>query len=95
MNDGKNSDTKTLRFIPAAIKRAVLSRDQGKCVYKNLETGKICGSKFQVQIDHIIPVALNGESILDNLRCLCRAHNIHEARRIFGAEKMEKYSTSH
>ena len=88
------SAPKNPRFIPAAIKRAVLARDQGKCVYKNPETGKICGSQFQLQIDHIIPVALNGESTLDNLRCLCRAHNIHEASRIFGAEKMEGHGNA-
>ena len=92
-NSEINSDTKNPRFTPALMKRAVLARDQGRCVYKNPETGKICGSRFQVQIDHIIPVALHGESTLDNLRCLCRAHNIHEASRIFGAEKMEEYSS--
>ena len=76
------------RFIPADLKRAVLARDHGQCTYRSPTTGKICGSRYQIEIDHVLPVAKNGESNLENLRCLCRQHNLHEATRIFGAEKM-------
>ncbi len=79
---------KNPRFIPAHLKRQVLARDQGKCVFKNSITGKVCGSRFAVQLDHLVPVALGGQSTLENLRCLCRAHNQFEAQRIFGAEKI-------
>ena len=79
------------RSTPAQVKREVMARDQGACTYKSSITGKICGSKYQVELDHITPVALGGQSTVDNLRVLCRNHNLHEARRVFGADKMEEY----
>ena len=79
------------RSTPAQVKREVMARDQGACTYKSSITGKICGSKYQVELDHVIPVALGGLSTVDNLRVLCRNHNMHEAVRIFGADKMGNY----
>ena len=80
------------RLIPAQVKREVIAHDHGACAYKNPTTGKICGSKYQLELDHITPVALDGQSTVENLRLLCRNHNMHEAVRIFGADKMGKYS---
>jgi hypothetical protein len=62
------------RHVPANIKRLVFQRDQGKCQYKS-ETGHICGSKFQSQIDHVRPIYLGGTNEAENLRVLCANHN--------------------
>ncbi len=60
--------------IPAAIRRAVFKRDQGRCQFA-LPFGRICGSTYRVEIDHIQARSAGGKSVLENLRCLCRAHN--------------------
>ena len=62
------------RYIPAKIKRLVWMRDQGQCVYKT-RTGQKCGSRRFLQIDHIQPFALGGDSEPENLRLLCAGHN--------------------
>lgn len=63
----------TLR-ISMGLRRAIFRRDKGLCQFKNSE-GRICGSRFRVELDHIIPVSAGGKSSYPNLRCLCRAHN--------------------
>jgi hypothetical protein len=60
-------------------------RAEGKCQFVDLETGKRCGSRYFLEIDHSIkPVALGGSNDLENLRLLCRGHNAREAVKIFG-----------
>lgn len=72
------------RALPAALRRAVLKRDGGRCTFEDPRTKRRCGSAYQVQIDHIFPKALGGEDALGNLRCLCRAHNAYAARLTLG-----------
>jgi 5-methylcytosine-specific restriction endonuclease McrA len=38
-----------------------------------------CGSHFDLQIDHIIPVAANGDNELSNLQILCRECNLRKS----------------
>jgi hypothetical protein len=47
--------------------------------------GKRCGSTWRLELDHVIPVALGGETSVENLRVLCRAHNQYKAERVLGA----------
>lgn len=77
--------------LPEALKREVFRRDEGKCTYENPFTGEICGSRFQIEIDHVIPHAKGGADSLDNLRCLCRGHNMMSAEKNFGMEWMDKF----
>jgi hypothetical protein len=63
------------RHIPAVMKREVWERDGGCCSFTDANTGKRCGSKFQLQYDHIEPYALGGKTVLENLRILCAQHN--------------------
>jgi hypothetical protein len=49
--------------IPRAVRRAVFERDGGKCTE--------CRSTFDLQYDHLIPVALGGATTFQNLRLLC------------------------
>jgi hypothetical protein len=71
------------RYVPESVRREVYRRDGGECSYVGVE-GKRCGSRWDVEVDHIEPHALGGRSEVGNLRLLCRAHNAYRAERTFG-----------
>ena len=72
-------------------RRNMIRRLGGRCSYKDARTGKVCGSRYQLEIDHILPKALGGTSDASNLRCLCRKHNQLMAERAFGRSHMELF----
>ena len=74
---GHREPAPTGRVIPAAIKRAVWERDQGRCSYVDPTTGRRCSSRHLLQIDHIRPWARGGGCEPANLRLLCHAHHRH------------------
>ena len=78
-------------YIPAHVQREVIIRDGGRCQFR-LASGEICGCTRDLQLDHITPRALGGLSIAANLRLRCRAHNLVEARRVFGDAVMDRYT---
>lgn len=49
--------------IHTDLRRAVFERDGGRCVE--------CGSNFDLQYDHILPVARGGATTIENLQLLC------------------------
>lgn len=53
--------------IPDDVKQLVFTRDGGRC--------RNCGSNVELQFDHIIPVALGGNSEPENLQLLCGTCN--------------------
>ena len=53
--------------IPHDIRRAVFERDGGRCVE--------CDADFDLQYDHVIPVAHGGATSVENLQLLCGACN--------------------
>ena len=72
------------RKVSPALRDAVWRRDGSRCVFRSSD-GRICGARAGLQIDHVVPWARGGTSNdARNLRLLCRAHNLLEARRIFG-----------
>ena len=79
--------------IPRAIARAVWQRDGSCCSFTDPISGQKCGSRHLLQLDHIVPVALGGETTVGNLRLRCSAHNILAATESFGRETMSKYVT--
>ncbi|MEK6658452.1 MAG: hypothetical protein AABY36_02085 [Campylobacterota bacterium] len=85
----QQSDT---RYIPAAVARAVITRANGQCEHRSMDTGERCGCKDQLVFDHCWPFALGGRSELENLKLLCSRHNFRAAVKIYGAEKMNSYA---
>jgi len=77
--------------IPAEVKRAVWLRDGGCCQWP-MHGGGICGSTRRLQLDHIHPKALGGESTIENVRLLCARHNLLAARIAFGDEWMDRFT---
>ena len=73
------------RYIPASIKREVWRRDLGRCTFTDLSTGRVCGSRYQLQFDHVKPFALGGDHNAENLRLRCFTHNQWHARQSFGS----------
>ena len=84
-------DAPRSRHIPAAVRREVWLRDQGRCQFR-LESGEVCGSTHRLQFDHVHPFALGGESTVSNTRLTCAAHNLLAARRVYGDEWMDQFT---
>lgn len=55
------------RYIPGPVRKDVLAKTGGKCA--------ACGSKNNVEIDHILPISKGGDSSAENLQPLCRKCN--------------------
>jgi hypothetical protein len=84
---------RTSRYVPAAVRREVWLRDEGKCQWK-LAGGGICGSTHQCELDHILPYAMGGQATVDGLRVLCRVHNDVAARQAYGDEWMNAFTSA-
>jgi len=60
--------------VPAAVEREVRLRDGDRCQWP-IDRGGVCGSSWQVELDHVRPQALGGPTEVGNLRCACKVHN--------------------
>lgn len=60
--------------IPEAVRIAVWRRDKGRCAD--------CGSRAQIEYDHIIPLDKGGSNTVRNVELLCHACNAKKGNRI-------------
>jgi 5-methylcytosine-specific restriction endonuclease McrA len=65
-----SGDSARRQPIPRAVRYDVFKRDNGRCVE--------CGSTFDLQFDHIIPVAMGGATSVENLQLLCSDCNLRK-----------------
>lgn len=72
--DSKSSPP-TPRNISSTLRHAVWLRDGGVCSYRDPATGRKCGGRHYIQVDHIHPWSKGGENKLENLQLLCAEHN--------------------
>ena len=63
VRQGERPAEKVRGHIPDDVKQFVWTRDGGEC--------RNCGSKTELQFDHVIPVAMGGSSEAENLQLLC------------------------
>lgn len=66
-NEEKQNANESRDAIPSAIRREVWRRDEGKC--------RKCGSRSNLEYDHIIPVSRGGSNTARNIELLCEACN--------------------
>ena len=52
----------------------VYAREGGRCSFVG-KTGRRCNSDWNLQYDHIVPFAKDGDNSPENLRFLCARHN--------------------
>jgi hypothetical protein len=78
------------RYIPAAVRRAVFERDGGRCRYRD-PAGRRCPERHRLEYHHLHPFARGGPHALDNLRLMCRTHNLHLAEHDYGERAMAAY----
>jgi 5-methylcytosine-specific restriction endonuclease McrA len=71
------------RQVPAALRRSVFERDEGRCTFRS-DSGERCRETAHLELHHLVPFARGGEHRLDNLTLRCRAHNALAAEQDFG-----------
>jgi len=74
-------DNSCSRYIPVGVRHAVRKRDNKQCSYVS-PTGVRCCERSNLELDHITPFSLGGESTTENLRLLCKTHNLMYAEEI-------------
>ena len=62
------------KSIPINLRKTVFLRDQC-CQYQDSSSGRKCGSKYFLEIDHVQPRWSGGKNQIENLRLLCSSHN--------------------
>jgi hypothetical protein len=72
------------RHIPAAVKREVWRRDDGRCAFVGRQ-GR-CPERHFLEFHHVVPHAVGGRPTSANIQLRCRAHNAFEAETYFGPE---------
>ena len=70
--------------LPASVRKIIWQKAKACCEYTDIKRGIRCQSRFALEPDHIIPLALGGTDDVNNLQLLCRAHNSRRAIQTFG-----------
>ncbi len=75
------------RHIPAAVKREVWQRDDGRCAFVG-RNGR-CAERAFLEFHHVQPYAAGGAATAANIQLRCRAHNAYEASLFFRSDGPE------
>ncbi len=75
------------RYIPGSVRERLLARADYQCEYRG-PGGVRCTARVRLEVDHIDPIGKGGSHGEENLRVLCRGHNLLAAKREFGEEFM-------
>lgn len=78
------------RHIPAAVRRAVWRRDDGRCAFVGA-SGR-CRETAFLEFHHMEPYAAGGAATGANIELRCRAHTAYEARLFFGESVVREAS---
>ena len=78
------------RYVPAAVRREVWARDDGRCAFVGAR-GR-CSERGCLELHHLVPFADGGATDTANLQLRCRAHNAFEAEAWFGLPETQNQS---
>ncbi len=81
------------RHIPAAVRREVVERDEGRCAFV-ADDGRRCTETGFVEFHHTKPWARNRRHDPHEISLRCRAHNTHHAFQDFGERHMRTFARS-
>ena len=81
------------RHVPAVVRRAVWSRDGGRCAFVGAQ-GR-CTERGFLEFHHVIPFARGGPASAANLQLRCAAHNAYEAAIDFGTLTVKESSPAY
>jgi len=84
-----NAGAERSRHVPAAERREVWPRDEGRCGFVS-DDGHRCNETRGLEFAHIQPWAKGGANTADNLCLRCPAHNALEADRDYGTDFMAR-----
>jgi hypothetical protein len=76
----------TSRNVPAEVRRAVWSRDQGRCGFV-ASHGNRCDERRFLEFHHVVPHGAGGPATVENIAMRCRTHNGHEVDLFYGPGK--------
>lgn len=80
---GAAAENSRSRYVPIVLRDKVLERASHRCEYRSPD-GRRCTARTALQIDHVVPYARGGQTTPENLRVLCRPHNLFAAEQAFG-----------
>ncbi|MGZ3689082.1 MAG: HNH endonuclease [Bdellovibrionota bacterium] len=72
------------RYVPSRNRTKLRDERAAGCAFQDPKTGRTCASSFGLEIDHIQPFSLGGSHEPENLRWLCRAHNLYLGKMVQG-----------
>jgi hypothetical protein len=75
------------RYIPREVARQIWQRDDWQCTFVD-DQGRRCSERRFLTIEHRQPHALGGPATVDSLCLLCKSHNAHTARQVFGEQQI-------
>ncbi len=90
MRAGGQGHREAVAGDPGAVRREVFARDGGSCAWIG-EDGRRCGSTWQLEHDHVESAARGGGATVEEIRLLCRRHNMLHAEQVFGREYMARF----
>ena len=67
-----------MRYVPAELRQLVNGRAAGRCEYCGLSQD---GQEATFHIDHVVPVAVGGQTVAENLALACVSCSLHKAAR--------------
>jgi len=79
------------RYITADVRGAVYVRDGGRCTFVDLVSGHRCGERRFVELHHTEPYAWGGGHTVEGITLRCRAHNLLDARQVFGDAAIDRH----
>jgi hypothetical protein len=72
----RKETTKRTRYISQKLKRQIWHKHNGQCGYRDQATGRMCGAKKFLEIDHVLAYSRGGANTFENLQLLCSSHNV-------------------